>query len=91
MGGIRFILLCQHPTITPAILETPRTWGYGTHARQSKPVRTLPWPLAIRSNTSHAFDGILLLIKHSACMQRVNTQMEAKPSGSVHELPIGSI
>jgi len=61
VGGVRFILLCQHPTITPAILETPRTWGYGMHAGQSKPVRILPWPLAIRSNTSHALDGNLLI------------------------------
>jgi hypothetical protein len=35
--------------------------------------------------------GIYIHNQLSAYMLRVNTQMEAKPSGSVHELPIGSI
>ena len=38
--------------------DTPHLWGSGMHDRQSQTVHALPGPLAIRSYTSHAFEGI---------------------------------
>lgn len=53
----------------------------------------LPGPLAIRANTSHAFEGILLFLRsmvYGACMLRVRLRLVARPTGSARELPIGS-
>jgi hypothetical protein len=90
VGGVRIYLRCQHHTIAPVILETPRTWGFQYACHTVADHRHSPGSLAIRSNTSHASFGIELqsiLIYSRCCMQRVRLRLVAKPADSAHELP----